>query len=58
LAYVETDYRAFKAECYWHYNGKAWELCGYEGVVYQESGRFWLKTPTGFVEVFEKDFVI
>lgn len=54
---IKTTYKAFKKECYWGFNGVAWDLFDYKGDVYQESDRFWLKTPTGFVEVSEKDFV-
>ena len=54
---IKTTYKAFKKECYWCHNGSVWDLLDCEGDVYLESNRFWLKTPTGFVEVFEKDFV-
>ena len=57
MNYTRTNYKAFKKECYWCFGQNGWKLSDYEGLVYKENGRFWLRTPTGFVEVSKEDFI-
>lgn len=54
---IKTGKKALKVRCYWVHGVQGWKLTDYKGAVYQEGARFWLRTPTGYTEVFEKDFL-
>ena len=54
---IKTPHKAFKNACYWFSGDAGWYLEDHTGTVYKENSRYWLKTPTGYTEVTEDDFV-